>query len=132
MAIKPIVRYMLLCDDYFIDTENENRITIVGLINSIRSVDYIPYPILHESLCVFLTLTEGRGKAEVQIIGIFEETGEKVFASNKHTVQLPNDPLQTVSIPFRILNIPFPQSGQYSVQFWYDGEMIKERPLLMR
>ena len=44
MAIKPVVRYMLLCDDWELDTTNEHRINIFGLISTIRSVEEPPSP----------------------------------------------------------------------------------------
>jgi hypothetical protein len=61
MAINPIVRYMLLCDDWHLDGANNRRITIIGLIGNIHAVDEPPYPLFYREFCVFLALTEGRG-----------------------------------------------------------------------
>ena len=132
MAVSPIVRYMLLCDDWKLDGQNKRRITIVGLIWSLRSLDDPPYPLIHRELCVFLALTEGRGDGEGQIVCVFEETGEKVFETPKRPIQFRSDPLEVVGVPFRIRDCPFPRSGLYSVQFWYDGVMLEECPLKLR
>jgi hypothetical protein len=62
MAVAPIVRYMLLCEDWKAGPNNPSRVTIIGLIGNIRALDQPPYPLLYPELCVFLALTEGRGK----------------------------------------------------------------------
>jgi hypothetical protein len=42
MAIKPVVRYMLVCDGWEI---REKRITINGLVSNIHSVDDPAFPL---------------------------------------------------------------------------------------
>jgi hypothetical protein len=132
MAIKPVVRYMLLCDDWRVDPTNNRRITIVGLISNIHAVDDPPYPLLYEEMCVFLALTEGRGLGNASIVCVYVETGQKVFETRSRPIEFGSDPLEVVAVPFRIRDCRFPQPGRYLVQFWYDGEMVEERPLRMR
>lgn len=132
MAIKPVVRYMLLCDDWRLDPQNQRRITIIGLISNIHALDEPPYPLLYREMCVFLALTEGRGQGEAKIVCVFEESGQKVIETRSRRIVFGPDPLEIVGVPFRIRNISFPQSGLYSVQFWYDGELLEERPLRLR
>jgi hypothetical protein len=132
MALKPVVRYMLLCEDWHTDPDEQQRITIVGLISQIVALDEPAYPLLYQQLCVFLVLTEGRGQGEGQIVCVLEETGQKVFETRKRPIVFGSDPLEIVGVPFRILDCPFPQAGRYLVQFWYDGELVEERPLRLR
>ncbi len=132
MAINPVVRYMLLCDDWRLNGPDNRRVTIVGLIWNIHSVEEPPYPLFYRELCVFLALTEGRGQGEGHIVCVFEDTGDKVFETRKRPIPFPPDPLEVVGVPFRIRDCSFPQAGRYSVQFWYDGVMVEERPLRMR
>jgi hypothetical protein len=82
MAIKPVVRYMLVCDDWKLDPQNNRRITVIGLITNINSLEEPPYPLLYREMCVFLALTEGRGQGEAKITCVFEETGEKIFETS--------------------------------------------------
>ena len=132
MAISPIVRYMLLCDDWRLDGPNNRRVTIVGLIWNIHSVEEPPYPLFYREFCVFLALTEGRGQGQGHIVCVFEETGQEVFETHKRPIQFRPDPLEVVGVPFRIRDCSFPWPGLYSVQFWYDGVLVEERPLRMR
>jgi hypothetical protein len=132
MAIKPVVRYMLLCDDWLLDPENHRRVTIIGLISNIRSLEDPPYPLFYRELCVFLALTEGRGQGDGKIACVFEETGHKVFETRGRSISFGSDPLEVLGVPFRIRDCTFPQAGRYTVQFWYEGELVEERPLRMR
>ncbi len=132
MPVKPVVRYMILCEDWGVSPANARQINIFGLLNNINSVDEPPYPLLFPELCVFLALTETRGVSDVQIICVFEETGQKIFGTPKRPCSFGNDPLEIVGLPFRIRDCRFPRAGMYSVQFWYNREKIEERPLLLR
>lgn len=132
MAIKPVVRYMLLCDDWRFEPANSRRISIIGLISNIHALDDPPYPLEYEAICVFLTLTEGRGSGKCKIVCTFEETGQPIFETHERTLTFGPDPLQVMAVPFRIRDCTFPRAGMYSVQFWYEGELVEERPLRMR
>ncbi len=132
MAVTPIVRYMLLCDDWSVDPANQRRVTIIGLISNIHALDDPPYPLLYRELCVLLFLTEGRGQGNGRIVCVFEETGQKIFETAQRPIPFGLDPLEVVGVPFRIRNCLFPLPGLYSVQFWYDGVKLEERPLRMR
>ena len=130
--MSPVVRYMLLCDDWQQDPANARRLTIVGLISNIHAIDDPPYPLLYRELCVLLLLTEARGQGEGQIVCLFEETGQRIFVTPKRTISFGADPLDVVGVPFRIRDCRFPSPGLYSVEFWYDGVKLDERPLRMR
>ena len=132
MAVVPIVRYMILCEDWSIDPANAQRVNIQGLLTNIDSIDQPPYPLLFPELCVFLALTEGRGTGIAQINCTFEDTGQRIFGTPKRSVTFGNDPLEVVGVPFRIRDCIFPQTGLYSVQFWYNDFKLDERPLRLR
>lgn len=132
MAAIPIVRYMILCEDWGTDPDDPRMVNILGLLTNINAIDEPGYPLLYPEICVFLALTEARGRGSAQIVCVFEETGQRVFGTPKHTVTFGDDPLEVVGVPFRIRDCPFPQEGLYSVQLWYDNQMVEERPLRLR
>jgi hypothetical protein len=130
--MKPVVRYMLLCDDWRLDPANNQRVTIIGLISNIYAVDDPPFPLFYREMCVFLALTDGHGQGEGKIVCTFEASGQKVFETHSRPIDFGPDPLEVLGVPFRIRDISFPQAGLYSVQFWYDEELVEERPLRLR
>jgi hypothetical protein len=132
MAIKPVVRYLLLCDDWHLDPTNNRRVTIVGLISNIHALDDPPFPLLYKEMCVFLALTDGHGQGEGKIVCVSEPGGEQVFETRSRPIVFGPDPLEILGVPFRIRDITFPHAGLYSVQFWYEGELVEERPFRLR
>jgi hypothetical protein len=108
MAVVPIVRYMILCEDWSIDPANALRVNIHGLLTNIDSIDQPPYPLLFPELCVFLALTEGRGTGTAQIICTFEDSGQRVFGTPTRSVSFGDDLL------------------------WYNDLKIDDRPLRLR
>lgn len=132
MPVTPVVRYMILCEDWATDANGPNRVNIFGLLSNIRSIDEPFYPLLFPELCIFLALTEGRGIGDGRIVCVFEETAEKVFETPNRTIAFGTDPLEVVGVPFRIRDCPFPRAGLYLVQFWYNDREIEQRPLRLR
>lgn len=133
MPVKPVVRYMLLCDDWGTDPSNSRRFNVFGLLSNIVPLDDPPlYPLLYREMCVFLLLTEGYGAGDIQIVCIHEETGDRIFETQPRRITFGADPLEIRAYGFRIRGCVFPQAGMHSVELWYDGELIEERPLRVR
>ncbi len=130
--VQPVVRYLIICEDVQVDPESPRRVTLVGLISAIRSIDQPAFPLLFREICVFLQLTECRGSAEGRIEIQHADTGQVAFRTRSRTIPLGNDPLEVVGVAFRILNCLFPEPGLYWVQFWYNEQMIAQQPLLLR
>jgi hypothetical protein len=130
--VHPVVRYLIVCEDVQIDPDRPRRITLVGLLSAIRSVEQPPFPLLYRELCVFLQLTECRGPADGWIEIQFAETGEVLFRTRVRTIPFSSDPLELVGVTFRIRNCLFEQPGLYWVQFWYNNDMLAQQPLLLR
>ncbi len=89
MSVAPVVRYMILCEDWSTDPHNPRRVNILGLLSNIRSVDEPAYPLLLPELCIFLALTEARGQGTAQITCVLEEDGRKIFATPRREVTFP-------------------------------------------
>src|SRR5438067_1522526 len=126
---------MLLCDDVRVDAAHPNCSNVECLMSNIVSLDDPPFPLLREMICVYLVLAECRGKGRVQIRVAFADNNpeEPIFGTPEHEVDFSGvDPLETIGIPFRIRDCPFPRPGRYTVQFWYNGHKIEERPLRLR
>jgi hypothetical protein len=128
----PTVRYLVVCEDVQIDPDNPRRVTLAGLLSAIRSLDQPPFPLLYRELCVFLQLTECRGSAEGRIEIQAADSGQIVFRTRTRTIPLGSDPLEVVGITFRIRNCLFQEPGLYWVQFWYNGQMLTQQPLVLR
>lgn len=107
MDVTPVVRYMILCNNWGLDASHPNRINIYGLLTNIDSHFAPPFPAIHPELCVFLSLTEVRDAGTGHIRCIFEETGEVVFRTGEIAIRGTDDPIEIVGVPIRIRGCRF-------------------------
>src|SRR5205085_10385088 len=108
MAVAPIVRYMILCEDWQIDPGKATRVDIKGLLSNIESMGTPAFPLLYRELCIYIALTECRGSGSANIACVFEETGRKVFETPARPLIFSVDPLSVVAVPLRIRDCRFP------------------------
>ncbi len=130
--ILPVVRYLILCENVEIDNDHPRRISLVGLINTIHSMEEPAFPLLHQEFCVFLQFSGCRGPAEGRVEIQHADSGQIAFRTRTRTIPFDNDPLLVMGVNFRIRNCLFTESGLYWVQFWYNDEMIAQQALLLR
>jgi hypothetical protein len=130
--VYPTVRYLILCEEVQTDPDNPRRVTLVGLISTIRSLEKPPFPILFREICAFIQLTECRGSADGRIEIHHAESGQVVFRTRTRTIPFGSDPLEVIGVTFHIRNCQFQEPGLYWVQFWYNEAMIAQQPLLLR
>lgn len=128
----PSVRYLIACEDVEIDPLNSKRVSLVGLLSAIRSLDQVPYPLLYRELCVFLQLTECRGTSAIRLNVQHADSGLVIFRTKTRTLDWGNDPLEVLGVTFRLRDILFPQAGLYWLQQWYNDSMIAQQSLLLR
>ncbi len=130
--VHPTVRYLIICEDVQTDPDNPRRVTLVGLISAIRTLETPPFPLVFREICVFVQLTECRGSADGRIEIHHADSGQVVFRTRTRTIPFGGDPLEVVGVTFRIRNCLFQAPGLYWVQFWYNEQMIAQQPLLLR
>src|SRR5438552_4490917 len=100
--VQPTVRYLIICEDVQTDPDNPRRVTLVGLISAIRSIEQPPFPLLYQEICVFLQLTECRGTAEGRVEIRHADSDQVLFRTQTRTVPFGNDPLEVFGATFRI------------------------------
>jgi len=133
--VTPVVRYMLLCDDVRVDPDTPTCTHVDCLMSSIVSLEGPPFPLLREQLCFYLVLTEchGTGVGQIRVAYSDGEHEQPVFGSPPQPLDFAGQsPLDLLGVVFRIQACPFPRAGQYSVQFWYNGQRVEDRPLRLR
>lgn len=131
MTVPPVVRYMILCDDWLIEPDAERRVHIIGLNSQVAAPDDQVFPLTLD-LCVFLVLTEGRGSGLARIVCIDADRGGPIFRGAGRQITFGDNPLELGGVGMRIRDCKFPRRGLFSLQFWFDGKMIEERPFRVR
>ena len=119
---KPTPKYlaMLLCDYVIRDGDTQNK-SLIGIWNSIFAQRF---PVRHDRMHIFVSLTDGHGeyRATIRIRGA---SGKEIFSRDGKLAM--KDPLAVADLNFQIRGLVIPKPGRYFVEFLCDGEPIVER-----
>jgi len=81
-------------------------------------------------LSVYANLSDGRGETPLRLRVIdVDETREPVLEFET-TVNFP-DPTEEVDVAFRLIDLVFPEPGDYCVQLYGAGQFLRERQFLV-
>ena len=84
--VHPTVRYRIVCEDVQRDPDNLRRVTLVGLISAIRSLEQPAFPLLYREICIFVQMTECRGHADGRIEIHHADSAQVVFRTRTRTM----------------------------------------------
>lgn len=129
--ILPVVKSMVLCEDVLPGPDATGNVHLMNVFTAITPRTHPQYPLLFPQICVFLQITDHQGAHQGQIRVRNLSTDRLVFGSSMHQIELESR-LQLKLILFRIRNCPFPESGIYSVEFYWDGIWITDWRLQLK
>ncbi|MGD0092910.1 MAG: hypothetical protein ABSE73_23610 [Planctomycetota bacterium] len=123
-AIRPILLALVVCDSV-IREQGSNKLSLIGTFNGIFST---AFPIVHHSLCVYIAITEGRGRAQCKLRMTYLE-------SNSVLVELPGQidfggPTNVGEMVFQFNSVRFEHPGAYAFEFWVNNELLGSRKLI--
>jgi hypothetical protein len=120
----PQVVALVLADQVYRDPSN-NKCFILGTYNAVFATSF---PCLRQSMNLYAALTNGHGKVPIRLVltDADEELGSLALAEG--TVEM-KDPLASLEIVFQLSNVVLPRPGQYRLQLFASGELLRELPL---
>jgi hypothetical protein len=122
----PIVRQLIVCQDWETYHANRNQLSALGIVSNIVASKNTTFPAYCSGLCVLAFLTDIHREGDVALECVEEATGEVVFQGGPVHVVCPADPLRVVGYPFRSDPFTFPGPGVYLVRLSFDGRQIGE------
>jgi len=124
--VKPDVLSLLVCDQILIDRLT-GKTTLVGMFSTIGAARF---PVRHPQLCVFASLTDGRGKTPLHIAVVDSEDARPPVASGTANVEF-KDPRAVACLNLHFNGLVFPEPGEYRVQLKCGGELLREARLYL-
>lgn len=119
----PMGLALLVCDT-IIEDKKTGKKTLVGLFDRVQGARL---PCVHPAMCVFVSLTGGRGEFACEVLCRHTD-GETLAFQAAGRVKL-TDPRQVVDIVFRLNGVRFPKSGSYWLHFVVEGVPIMMRQM---
>lgn len=112
---------IVVCDQV-IEDKLTNKKSLIGIFNSIA---HSSFPCRHPALCVFVSLTEGRGACQARLRIIHEETAQPVAEVNGQ-IEF-KDVNTVVELVFNFMGLEFPAPGLYAIEFYCEDALVLER-----
>ena len=112
---------IVICDQ-IIEDKLTGKKSLIGIFNQIGTQSF---PCRHPQICVFVSLTEGRGQSAARLRIVHDESSQ-VVAEVNGTIQFP-DINAVVELNFNLVGLTFPEPGMYSIEFYCDDALILER-----
>ncbi|HVM60572.1 MAG TPA: hypothetical protein VMV72_06860 [Verrucomicrobiae bacterium] len=117
----PIGLAIVICDQIIEDKLTGKR-SLIGIFNQIVAQSF---PYRHPQLCVYVSLTDGRGQCAARLRVIHDESSVVVAEVNGQ-IQFP-DAHAVVELNFGLVGLTFPEPGVYSIEFYCDDALLLER-----
>lgn len=118
---KPVPLALVICDQ-IIEDRMTGKKTLVGLFNSIAARNF---PCTHGLMSVFVSMTDGHGKYECELVCRDEDTGDAILQT-KGPIEFAS-PAVVVDMVFALQGVAFPKPGLYAFEFYCDEELVAER-----
>jgi hypothetical protein len=129
MVHKPVpdVLAMLVCDQIITDRLTGKQ-SLIGMFSKVHAV---AFPATHPQLCVFVALTDGHGKTELTIRIVDANDARPPIVEGKGAVDFQN-PRAIANLTLQFHGLTFPAPGEYRVQLWSHGQLLREARLELR
>ncbi len=124
--VAPQVLSLLVCDQIIVDRMT-GKTSLIGMFANIAARKF---PMRHPQLCVFASLTDGRGKTPLELCIMDSEDSRPPVVSGKATVEF-KDPRAVACLNLHFNGLVFPEAGDYRVQLWCDGALLNEARLML-
>ncbi|HUJ70773.1 MAG TPA: hypothetical protein VLZ30_00920 [Verrucomicrobiae bacterium] len=112
---------IVICDQ-IIEDKLTSKKSLIGIFNQIATQSF---PCRHPQVCVFVSLTEGRGQCAARLRIVHDESNHVVAEVNGN-IQFP-DVNMVVELNFSMVGLVFPEPGVYAIEFYCDDALILER-----
>ena len=117
----PVGVAIVICD-LIIEDKLTSKKSLIGIFNQIGTQNF---PYRHPQICVFVSVTEGRGQCAARLRIIHDES-DHVVAEVNGSIEFP-DVNAVFELNFNLVGLVFPEPGTYSIEFYCDDALVLER-----
>jgi hypothetical protein len=100
------------------------------ILGTRASIGAAAFPFTCSSLAVYASMIDGRGETPLRLRLIDVDESREAVLDFETTVNF-LDPIEEVEIGFRLVDLVFPEPGDYRLQLEGAGQFLRERRLLI-
>lgn len=122
----PDVLALLVCDQIITDRLSGKQ-SLIGMFSTIHSASF---PVVHPQLCVYVALTDGRGKTPLTIRIVDADDSRPPLVQGTGMVEF-KDPRMIANLALQFHGLRFPEPGQYRIQLYCKEALLREARLTL-
>lgn len=115
---------MILCDQIITDRFTGKQ-SLIGIFSRLHAPGF---PVSHPQLSVYVTLTDGYGEVDLLVRIVDTNDARPAIVEGKGKVNFQN-PRAIANLGLSFHGLRFPEQGEYRVQLYCDGELLREARL---
>ena len=112
---------IIICEGVVEDAQSRNKC----ILNTFNNIWAARFPVAHDRLTVFASLTNGQGEMPLEVRFVQERKPEPLLVLTG-AIRFPG-PQEIVDLTVNLRQIPIPEPGPYVVQLWMNQKLIGER-----
>lgn len=120
----PDVLALLVCDQIITDRMTGKQ-SLIGMFSKVHATGF---PATHPQLAVFVALTDGHGRTELNIRIVDSNDARPPIVEGRGGVDFKN-PRAIANLALQFHGLTFPAPGEYRVQLWSGAELLREARL---
>jgi hypothetical protein len=113
--------------DYVHRDDSTSKFFVLGTRASIGAA---AFPFQCPSLAVYASMIEGRGETPIRLRLVDVDEAREPVLEFETSVEF-RDPTEEVEIAFRLVELVFPEPGDYRLQLYGAGQFLRERRFLV-
>ncbi len=120
----PDVLSLLVCDQIITDRMTGKQ-SLIGIFSTIHSWRF---PIIHPQLCVYVALTDGRGKTPLTIRIVDSDENRRPVVQGTGMVEFHN-PRAIANLALQFQGLRFEEPGEHRIQIMCKDAMLRDARL---
>ncbi len=120
----PDVLALIVCDQIITDRLTGKQ-SLIGMFSRVHARGF---PTVHPQLCVFVAMTEGYGETEFTIRIVDSNDERPPIVEGRGKVKFHN-PRAIANLALQFHGLTFPAAGEYRIQLYSEGELLREARL---
>jgi hypothetical protein len=122
----PIILSLIPCERV-IQNAQSGDYSLIDILARVRSPEF---PVTAPSFAIFFEFTGGRGNVSLLVRIVDADEARPPICEVRAAGSVMEGPLSTASMAITLPGVTFPAPGEYRIQVWHEGELLRERKLV--
>lgn len=123
----PIILSLIPCERV-IQNAQTGDYSLIDILAHVRSPEF---PVTAPAFAIFMEFTGGRGNVTLVLRVVDADEARPPVCEVRAAGPVMDGPLTTAAMAITLPGVTFPEPGEYRIQVWHEGELLRERKIAL-